>query len=436
MPVFGRKRSKQGDQGRLQGFEKREKSESHGQEDVLEETTRRLQKPPSSIVPHSEDMRHQQETRSGIPVTCNDQQPSDHIKEEKHIQAPDHLSHESQSTQVLQSRDAQVQNKANNESAHFELPITESTQVQQLLQSQPQGKIAVAELVHCEQCRINTEQPHPGQNFQSESSRDTSGSIREPSPKRRGKRHRIKTALRQKAYSSSQEQKDLPDQGRLEKEPTDRKHREGAGRDPKRPSQYPPTSFPIQTRTDSAQSTTLMSDGRSEVPLARHNSSRHKPVTSQQESGLSRSEVERDQDSNSTVASRSEEEVDAHAWERHLPQSADDATIKHEVLTLFEFIEHHVDAYYSDAYIRISPAIADQLTKVPAPYLPDGTTLQNLLEQARYKTPVIKHCLISLVVSGMSFQDLPLFPLLPEEFTALPRAIRKETVDTRKKLCM
>jgi hypothetical protein len=121
---------------------------------------------------------------------------------------------------------------------------------------------------------------------------------------------------------------------------------------------------------------------------------------------------------------------DSHAWEKHLLQSTDDRTIQQEVLTLFELIEHHVENYYRDATANVSVMADNELSKLQSCYLPCSRTAGSVLKETSHPVPVIKHCLIHFVVSGMSSSEEAMFSLLPEEFTALPRAI---TVDDKKK---
>ena len=117
---------------------------------------------------------------------------------------------------------------------------------------------------------------------------------------------------------------------------------------------------------------------------------------------------------------------DDHAWERHLPQSADDKTIKQEVMTLFELIDQHVENYYRDVNAYIPAVVANELSKLPSIDLPRSAA--TLLKDGQNPLPVIKHCLSHLIVDGMSPKERPLFSLLPGEFTALPRAFKESTI--------
>ena len=102
---------------------------------------------------------------------------------------------------------------------------------------------------------------------------------------------------------------------------------------------------------------------------------------------------------------------------------------------MFEFLEHHVEGYYCDVDAKISQTNSDLLTQLQSPYLPYDVPLQELLQHALYQGPIIKHSLIHLVVSGMSCEEPTLFRLLPEEFTTLPRAIRRQAAEARKQPC-
>lgn len=331
-----------------------------------------------------------------------------------------------QSAQINERQQFQLQDKANEPDTHPQPSVADFTEVQQL---QPQGQNPAPKANHSQPYNSDITQA------QSQSTGNAIHSARDPSPKKGGVTSIITKALRGTFYSSSNEEKASSKPKHLRKRPSHGKRSENGSRDQKKLLPDPPTSYLTQSRADYSQPRPRTSQGQSEGQFTAQGSSQQTQVTPHRESGPSRIEAGDDHGSKRAIVSPSDEDVENHTWERHLLQSADDATIQNEVLTLFEFIEHHVDDYYCDSRVKISQAIVDQLTKVQSPHLPSEVSLEDLLELARYPAPIIKHCLINLVVSGMSFQESVLFPLLPDEFTVLPRAIYKETVDPCKQLC-
>jgi hypothetical protein len=360
------------------------------------------------------------------------QQASDGRVRKTPSQNANEQSQNVQSAQINESQQFQLQDKANEPYTHSQPPVADFTEVQQREQVQPQGQNPAPKASHSQPHNSDITQ---AQLSQSQSTGNAIDRARDLPPKKGGVISRITQVFRGNFSPSPHEEKASSKPKHLRKRPSHGKRSENGGRDQKKLLPDPPTSHSTQSRADYSQPRTRTSQGQSEGQLTAQGSSQQTQVTPHRESGPSRIEAGDDHGSKRAIVSTSDEDVENHTWERHLLQSADDATIQNKVLTLFEFIDHHVDDYYCDSRVKISQAIADQLTKVQSPHLPSEASLEDLLELARYPAPIIKHCLINLVVSGMSFQESALFPLLPDEFTVLPRAIYKETVDPCKQLC-
>lgn len=435
-----RRRAKDGDQGRLQMSGEHHVidhrgSEKYGQKNILEESTPQLQQSQSSGSSSLEHVLEKQETRPRLSMAQQGQQASDDRVRKTPSQNANEQSQNIQSAQINESQQPQLQSKANEPYTHSQPPVADFTEVQQREQFQPQGQIPALKTSHSQPHNSDLTQAHKRQLPQSQSTGNAIDSARDPSPKKGGVRSRMTKVIRDNFYPSSYEEKASSKPKHLRKGPNDGKRSENGSRDQRKPLPDPPTPHSTQSRADYSQPRPRTSQGQSEAQLTTQGSSQQTQVTPHRELGPLHIEAGDDYGSKRAIVSTSDEDVENHAWERHLLQSADDATIQTEVLTLFEFIEYHVEDYYCDSRVKISQAIVDQLTKVQSPHLPSEASLKDLLELARYQAPIIKHCLINLVVSGMSFQESVLFPLLPDEFTVLPRAIHKETVDPCKQLC-
>jgi len=105
-------------------------------------------------------------------------------------------------------------------------------------------------------------------------------------------------------------------------------------------------------------------------------------------------------------------------WLQHLPQSLDDKTVQSAVKTLFDQVELHVENFYRDVLLPVTPEMQEQLQKVVSNNLPDSVAA--LLPQTRHSTALIKHCLAQLIVTNISTTNSV---LLPEDYTALPQVI-------------
>lgn len=108
----------------------------------------------------------------------------------------------------------------------------------------------------------------------------------------------------------------------------------------------------------------------------------------------------------------------ASAWQKHLPQSADDKTIRVSVKTLFDQVEVHVENFYRDSAVPMTEALETGLTRVDSPHLPESIVA--LLPRARSQIALIKHCLLSYIVASISTDDNSVPSLLPADFATLP----------------
>jgi hypothetical protein len=113
--------------------------------------------------------------------------------------------------------------------------------------------------------------------------------------------------------------------------------------------------------------------------------------------------------------------IAAAGWEQHLPQSESDGTIRSSVKALFDQIELHVENFYRNTAVSISPEMQRELMKVDSSYLPDSVV--GLLSQTRTPTMLIKHCLAHLIISRITADSDAPASFLPVDFVALPRAM-------------
>lgn len=439
---FKEKRDKKGKQGQIPvpGEHSRtdhELSESHDRNGAIERSSQRAQGPSGSALPYSEDVPPPRGERPSTSIARQNQQTSDKKNEESSSHSSPYQSHNVEPAEDRQLEKFQPQRKNDAPMPNSQLEDEKKALVHQSHQFRPQDSVDGENTTVIQHPDTEATQFNRQCRSRSPSRRDGSENVRNPSPAKHRKRQKMKETIRQTLYPLSNEKQTSSKGKRLEKGSRDKARIEDGKDEQKQLPLVPPRSSSAQRNTDSLQSRPGPLQAQYDVPPVGQDTSQRTSGNAGQKSDPSHTGVGRDQDSpHVQYSNRPIEAVDAHAWEKHLPQSADDATIKHEVLTLFEFIEHHVEGYYYDGERKISQATAAQLAHLQSPYLPYEVPLRELLEQARYQGPIIKHCLINLVVSGMRFDESSLFPLLPEEFTALPCAIRHSTVETRRKPCM
>ena len=108
-------------------------------------------------------------------------------------------------------------------------------------------------------------------------------------------------------------------------------------------------------------------------------------------------------------------------FENHLPQSAEDNTVKQRASTILEQIGFHVETFYKSLSDIGTPIFDGQLAMFDSPYLP--TSLVTLLSQSKDKTLLIKHSLAYFVTLSISPINATEHSLLPIEFVTLPSSV-------------
>jgi hypothetical protein len=113
-------------------------------------------------------------------------------------------------------------------------------------------------------------------------------------------------------------------------------------------------------------------------------------------------------------------------WEKHLPQSADDNTLRLNVKTLLHQIELHVETFYTTpaSPIKISEDLKSQLMKIDSQHLPQS--IVPLLSQVQDQTLLIKHCLAQMILSNITGEGANPESFLPPDFICLPQAMQME----------
>lgn len=114
--------------------------------------------------------------------------------------------------------------------------------------------------------------------------------------------------------------------------------------------------------------------------------------------------------------------IAAPVWQKHIPQSADDKTIRSSVKTLFDQVEVHVENFYRDSVVSLTESQKAELRRVDSPHLPESIVA--LLPRARSQTALIKHCLLSYIVASISTDDNSVQSLLPADYATLPHLSR------------
>ena len=421
MPLFNRNRQKDGDQARLHKSRttSHEPSQSHNQSKDLEQSPQKGYVTSSSVLSNAE---YEEDPKSSM--TQEDQPTIDDRTEGRHPNTIPRQVEPAETYQVPQLSPQKGVDAFNDSSQRRERVVL----VNQGDQFPLQDKVVLPDNTQSQLHDTNSIQVRRPHRSHSQSRGDALDSVQEPSPKKNGMKQKISRVIR-----DDSKEKTASNRKRHGKESHEQKQREGSVHGQKRLPQEPPNSFPAHLRLPKAQLRPETLQAQPELPLVRRESFKSTSEIPQQKLDPSRLNGGRDPGLTRTqVPPQAIETVDAHAWERHLPQSADDATIRLKVLTLFESIEHHVEGYYRDTDTRISQ-LPVQLGMLQSHHLPSGIPLEDLLVQAWYQEPVIKHCLINLVVSGMTADESPLFSLLPEEFTTIPRAIRKNRGEIKKR---
>jgi hypothetical protein len=425
MGWFKRKRAKDGGQGHFHRHRttSHEPPQSHSQSKDLEQFSQQDPVASSPGLPNAEGESFKPE-ENPEPSMAQEDQPTidDRIDGKRPNKAEPAEAY--QSPQHSPQKEVDALNDVSQRQGADLAPVDQGDQFP------PQDKVILLDNTQSQLHDTNSTEARRRRRSLSQSRGDALDSAPEPPPKKSGMRHRL---FREENYPPSHKEKATSDRKRQGKESHEQKRRESSAHGQKRLPSEPPSSFPAHSRLAKPQPRPETPQARPELPLARRESFKSTSESPQQKLDPSRLGGGRDPGlARAQIPPQAIETVDTHAWERHLPQSADDATIQLKVLTLFEFIENHVDCYYRDTHTKISQ-LPVQLAKLQSRYLPSSIPLEDLLVQARYQGPVIKHCLINLFVSGMTADESPLFSLLPEEFTTIPRAIRKNRGEIERK---
>jgi hypothetical protein len=109
--------------------------------------------------------------------------------------------------------------------------------------------------------------------------------------------------------------------------------------------------------------------------------------------------------------------------DRLLPQEADDSTIRKKASTLFDQLELHIENYYSDVRVAITPAMESELSRFSSPHLSEP--LVAFLNSTSRPRQLIKHSLAFHVISLTSAAGESTRSLLPLGIVEMARAVNK-----------
>jgi len=116
-------------------------------------------------------------------------------------------------------------------------------------------------------------------------------------------------------------------------------------------------------------------------------------------------------------------------WIDHVPQSRDDQTIVANIQQVFAFAEQWVNNYYLDIQNQ-KPHGVPSFNGQAFRNLPPGISIADILCNGAHPTTVIKHCLVSQLLTSISFNgEGSSVSLLPAEFTSLVSAIQRSKAD-------
>lgn len=109
--------------------------------------------------------------------------------------------------------------------------------------------------------------------------------------------------------------------------------------------------------------------------------------------------------------------------DRLLPQEADDNTVRKKAATLFDQLELHVENYYRDVKVSITPTMESELSRFSSPHLSEP--LVAFLNSTSRPRELIKHSLAFYVISLTSAAGESTRSLLPLEIVEMVRASSK-----------
>ena len=124
--------------------------------------------------------------------------------------------------------------------------------------------------------------------------------------------------------------------------------------------------------------------------------------------------------------------LDAHAWQKDLPQGADDGATRMWIKTLFDQVEQHVENFYKARGHAASEETLSALSKLESPHL--RPKLQDLITRTKDPLALIKHCMFYNVLTSIDFSSSVNQSLLPGDFLAVTQGWKKDRQKSAKQL--
>ena len=115
---------------------------------------------------------------------------------------------------------------------------------------------------------------------------------------------------------------------------------------------------------------------------------------------------------------------DLTSYEVHLPQSADDNTLKKRTATVLDQIELHVENFYRKSAVdsvNLTETAIERFDALDTGHL--SASLASLVPRAKNILPLIKHTLAHMATSAISTSIQPKWSLLPNDLALIPRAV-------------
>ena len=116
---------------------------------------------------------------------------------------------------------------------------------------------------------------------------------------------------------------------------------------------------------------------------------------------------------------------------KHLPQSADDATIRGKVKTVLDQLGLYIENFYQDAVTPGSQSSESDIAIFDSKLLPGQ--MATLMRTSRKAKPLIQHALDYMIMTSISLTGDPAQSLLPTEFILLPGTIANQKLPASKK---
>lgn len=109
--------------------------------------------------------------------------------------------------------------------------------------------------------------------------------------------------------------------------------------------------------------------------------------------------------------------------DRLLPQEADDSTVRKKTSTLFDQLELHVENYYSDVKVPITPTMESELSRFSSPHLSEP--LVAFLNSTSRPRQLIKHSLAFHVINLTSVAGEGTRSLVAPDIVETVRTVNK-----------